>query len=818
MNLPELKEKENLIRKLMRDVNPAQVLQSGRFSLDSLNLLIVLQMLSKFMMTPGRLSPLTPDDVASTLYSTVVIAGSPTTMSASRFQSLKLVAILITQYIRPLSILNFLQQLEGRVSDSQKIYILTEIVLSLEAPSSSHASSESSKLLEAYGAEVFPILLNNQQFEVLEKWIDYIPGSLIMGSSLFPTPSFLPLSDYLILEDIMVKCCQKVDLRDYLSAVSVELLRSDQSEFQVTGLKFLAALLKRSRIPSIVVYRLTEILQVSSRMNNGDSSISTTSGSAMLVDMSLYEAIVSLLEESDVLDRETLSLLVQVSAFPSGIERAYPCRHRKDIIDRQQVNEEDSNDLLRKGAIIADGASDSDALKMFLSDALRLLGSIRSDHGSSYSQGYWQEVESVIHALSALAGRLPSSLAAESVCAALLGAVSVDSSSRPVVTTTVHAFMAFSPSLIGSGAGVKLFNNGIVPFVIRALSMLDTIDYDFGWFDFRSKQDNSAVGYLHFLASNSAFRAHRDVIDVEAFAQLVLSHVGGIKQTIFVRDPFRQTRDILVRSIASILIAFGSEDRLPILMTSMCVSLCEDAVDIANFLSTAVQHRMLLWEVIHPHLPTMLAMNAEGIETIVTIFADCFTTQDLLSIVVSPGELGIDSRWLKKIPDIFSVHRQGFLSGVSNSVSRVPLRNVPERWFTLCLIEGGDSAIQEAWLTRILGESGIPSSLLSAITKFCVHVLLRTTVQWNAQIRVDVVGFFCRQSLAYPSHDEPLHAICLVAEATDPIGVWEQLLTAVLSRGPAVIPPGEKDSFQGALRAKDYRTMRRFLKKFYKHR
>jgi hypothetical protein len=190
MNLPELKEKENLIRKLMRDVNPAQVLQSGRFSLDSLNLLIVLQMLSKFMMTPGRLSPLTPDDVASTLYSSVVIAGSPTTMSASRFQSLKLLAILITQYIRPLSILNFLQQLEGRVSNSQKIYILTEIVLSLEAPSSSHASSESSKLLEAYGAEVFPILLNNQQFEVLEKWIDYIPGSLIMGSSLFPTPSF----------------------------------------------------------------------------------------------------------------------------------------------------------------------------------------------------------------------------------------------------------------------------------------------------------------------------------------------------------------------------------------------------------------------------------------------------------------------------------------------------------------------------------------------------------------------------------------------------------------------------------------------------
>ena len=138
----------------------------------------------------------------------------------------------------------------------------------------------------------------------------------------------------------------------------------------------------------------------------------------------------------------------------------------------------------------------------------------------------------------------------------------------------------------------------------------------------------------------------------------------------------------------------------------------------------------------------------------------------------------------------------------------------------MCLIEGGDSAIQEAWLTRILGESGIPSSLLSAITEFCVHVLLRTTVQWNAQIGVDVVGFFCRQSLAYPSHDEPLHAICLVAEATDPIGVWEQLLTAVLStpRGPVVIPPGEKDSFQGALRAKDYRTMRRFLKKFYKHR
>ena len=89
---------------------------------------------------------------------------------------------------------------------------------------------------------------------------------------------------------------------------------------------------------------------------------------------------------------------------------------------------------------------------MFLSDAVSLLGSIRTDRGSSYSQGYWQEVESVIHALSALAGRLPSLLAAESVCAALLGAISVHSSSRPVVTTTVHAFMAFSPSLIGWSA------------------------------------------------------------------------------------------------------------------------------------------------------------------------------------------------------------------------------------------------------------------------------------------------------------------------------------------------------------------------------
>ena len=358
VNLPELKEKENLIKKLMRDVNPAQVLQCGRFAVDSLSLLIVLQMLSKFMMTPGRLSPLTTDDVASILCNTVLIAGTPTAMSASRYQSLKLVAILVTQYIRPRSIINFLQQLEGSViSDSQKIYILTEIVLSLEAPSSSQALSESSKLLEAYGEEVFSLLLHNQQFEILEKWIDYIPGSLIMGSSLFPVSSFLPLSDYLNLEDIMVKCCQKTDLKEYLSAVALELLCSDQSEYQVTGLKFLAALLKRTRIPSIVVHRLTQILQGyssghSRSSNSSSSSSSSSSGSssgsgASIVDMPLYEAIVCLLEESDALDRETMSLLVLVSAFPSGVERAYPCLHRKDIIDRQQVNEEDSNDVLR---------------------------------------------------------------------------------------------------------------------------------------------------------------------------------------------------------------------------------------------------------------------------------------------------------------------------------------------------------------------------------------------------------------------------------------------------------------------------------------
>ena len=340
VNLPELKEKENLIRKLIRDVNPAQVLQCGCFSLDSITLLIALQILSKFMMTPGRLSPLTPDDVSSILRCTVLIAESPTALPASRFQSLKLVAILVTQYIRPHSIVAFLQHLEGTINDSQKFFILTEIVICLEVPTFSQMSPESFKLLEAYGTEVFSLLLQNQQFEVLEKWIEYIPGSLLAGSPLFPVHSFLPLSDYGYLEDIMVKCCQKTELREHMSAVSVELLRSRQLECQCTGLKFLAVLLKRSRLPSIIFQYLTQILQ--------DSITGSGSGSGVLsVDMSLNDAIVSLLEESNTLDRATLSLLVLISAFPCGVERAYPCLRRKDLIDRQQVNDEDSNDVLR---------------------------------------------------------------------------------------------------------------------------------------------------------------------------------------------------------------------------------------------------------------------------------------------------------------------------------------------------------------------------------------------------------------------------------------------------------------------------------------
>ena len=359
--------------------------------------------------------------------------------------------------------------------------------------------------------------------------------------------------------------------------------------------------------------------------------------------------------------------------------------------------------------------------------------------------------------------------------------------------------------------------------------MVDTIDYDFGWFDFRSKQDNSAVGFLHSVASNSAFhdrhrrRCHH-VIDVEAIAELVLSHLVGIKQTIFVKDPFRQTRDVLVRSIAGILVTYGSEERLPELLRRLCVSVCEDALDMANFVAIAVQHRAVLWEIVRPHIPNMLTMNADGIEDIVAIFADCFSTHDLISMVVSrdpsTGEPGIEIRWLNKIPNIFAMHRQGFLSGVSDSMTRVPLRHVPEKWFTLCLIEGGDAPISGAWLSHILREPCIPSSLLPAITEFCSHFLLRTAFQKTAQDGVDVVDFFCWQSLAHPSHDEPLHAMCLVAKATEsPSGGWEQLLSAVLSSSnPVAIPPAEKNSFQGALRTQDYRKMRRFLKKFYKRR
>jgi hypothetical protein len=750
-NPSELREKEAIVKKLLRTSVPLDILRLCPFKRDSIELLILVQII-------GRNSAVSAVEVPDRFVVLLLeIVRAPETLRPTRLQILKIVAILIVRFIRPSSILAFVNSLQ-EISDCDRLYMLTEMVVFDGAVK----STDIRELLASYGSELLPVLLRPHTVDVLEKWLDYIPTSRLVQSPIFTLP--LSFSDCVGLEEVLVKCCTRPMLKDKLFQSACMLLNSDKIDHQLVGLRMLSGICKDALIPTTIISRIVHLIQ----------NVPTS-------DISLYESVLCVIEESNVMTWEVFDLMLALSAFPRQIEIRYPCRHRKDYVNRQQMNEDDLNDVFRYQFFeLREDARQclrKSQLKLTPDQLLQRLQSVISS-----SSLEWQQLESVIHAIGAVGPRFDS--LANQVSEILLSYVTVQSP-RPIITVTVLALLAFSKSY-----DVEFFNSSVVRFVVNALASIDTIDYEFGWFDFRSKQDNCAVGFLHFISSDF-FKGR---IDSLAFSRLIANHMGFIKARIFIRDPFRQTRDIFVKSVSAIIVK-NSNDPIELLRQTLTL-ICEDAADLANFVTPATAYKDGLWSVISPILtPSLLA--SRGGEVLVTTYAHKMDVDDILSLI-SEGLQTDLGRWIMVIPKICHVDKsRSFTQRVSPLLLFYPLTQIPSDWFT-CVSQSADKDLQVKWVKQVLSSTVIADQV-PAVSEF-----IALAAQNIPETRLAVIQGLISLAVKFPGHNEPIDELLRVYHFDKTVFVEKQSL----------IPEEEYRQFLSGLESGDTRKIRRFLKKF----
>jgi hypothetical protein len=763
----ELREKENLIKKSIRSIEVADLLKYGRFNPDSLNLLVTLQIITKYITSGTALQGNDAGSALQFLDSIMQIIVNPRTLSASKHQALKLIAALVVKRLRPQSLIEFIRCRPDIPMDGW-MYVLAEIPIVERT-----LSKEGAELLQRYGLEVLPILESANQLDTLEKWIPYIPGHALYQLPWF-TEGLIP--DPSALEDILIKCCTKPELQPKLFLISRSLIGTED---KLVGIRVLTALVQETstcELPRDIIDSLTKIIRNSFNID-------------------LYESVISLLEELNYLDTDVFELLVLLSSFPSGVENRYPCRNRKDLIHRQHVNEDDPNDVLkyrffelredvrrmiRKAKIMDElGEASVNRLKYVLMNG-----------------AYWQETESVAHAWCALCAKFPAK--ADSVCT-MLSQLNPTTTHRAVLTSVVHVFLGFAKVI-----SRDLLNEKVIPFVLECLGLHDTLDTVSGWYDFRSKQDNSCVGFLHYITADLQHFAGR--IDVHAFGQKLVEIFPGIHGVLYDRDPFRQSRDIFVRSVASIVVinALSTDTGNPIL-TVLFQMICKDTRDVSNFLKPVhSSYRETLWPIVSPLIERFA--YSDGFEEIVGIYASKFSIETIAKLITN-GPSNRLKEWLPILPQIHASHGARFVVSISPllmSMNMVDLlRDLPPAWFTDCLASSG---VEGQWLGRI--NSHVPGDLVAGVCIFYMHAL-RT-----AQFRTLVLQQTVRLAASQPAYDEPLKLLCAIAtESGLTREEFEENLSAGLGRKASPLPRNELETFYQAIQAGDYRKIRRFIKK-----
>ena len=666
-NQAELKQRENSLKKALPKLDSLSLLFTFRNSV--VELVLSLQLIERSAKTRSFQSQSAPQ-----LWHALVSGLIPQTSSPIvRRHAVSLAATLCLKHLKPDNLMEFL--VVTKLSDPICMNLLEDI------PS---ASSDDRMMLAGWADQVWPAIVNTGRVDLMEQWVEFVSVQTLLGSNFLQSIDITSLDEF---EDVLLICCRKPGLEFHMSEMCMHLITNGLIE---QGTKLFGGLTSGVNEYTLqVVAKIQAVLSsdvgqdLPRKIQIVENTLEFFTGKVVPLDSNLYE------------------FLLILSLVPYGIENKYK------IVTESDQEDELSNAGLRNRFL---------EIRQEIRHVLRT-SSLASSHVSQQIEDLtrkallfpdWRMTEAVLHAFSAQQKRF----------AVNGGELIGQMFDTPDPSSNLHRAPANAIVICGTTFFQSIPNERIdsaLSFLSSCLTSIDTLDPT-GWLPFRAKQDNSCVVLLQNIAQS------KHPIPFEAISTHLLVHMEAIKQRLFYRDPFRQSRDIFVRSVAQ-LVCKSSTNPSEILQ-AVVTKTCDDCRDISIFVSQIGQFKQSVFPLIEPKLETFLRGTADGIQSLVATYSDTLTLQQILACIDLTGK---PERWIEVAPQIAATHGEMFVLQFARAVEHLPLRSFQPDWFVKCLgiVEMTEKTIEYliSWFDRIVRSPFRGDSFEACIT-YLVSVLI----------------------------------------------------------------------------------------------
>ena len=759
-NQAELKQRENSLKKCIPKLDPVALIVSFKDTV--VELVLSLQLVERAAKAKHF-----PAQWDQPLWIAITELLACTGLNpVVRRHAISVAAVLCVKRFRPQSLSSFLNN--AGLSDADLLAVLGAVT------TVTPVTDDERRILAHWAQELWSLVVGTNNIELIEKWIGLVPGEALRSSGFL---SNISIGQVHAFDEILIACCEKQELLQGMTGLCNQLLAAGEVELGTRLFGQLKA--PMNDLTWGVLVSIKEIL-----VNNRVRDLHTR--------MRMIENSLGFFEEKEVtLDLALYETLVILSAVPPDVETKYRINPADADADDEMSNaglhnrflevRQEFRHILRSSSFASDGMNAS------------VTGLVLN----AISFPDWRLTESVLHAFSAQQKRF-SERGGEVLTQLFSISDPVSSLHRAVSNAIIICGTTFFGSL--PDAHVE----SVMKFVMSCLRSIDTVD-ESGWLPFRAKQDNSCVVLLQNLAGTR----HR--LNCNIFVETLLSSIDDIRRRLYYRDPFRQSRDLFVKAVADIIMRHASD---PVsVLVPVFVKVCDDCRDVSVFVNEAKPLKNVLLPAIEPRLTTFLQTNSDGVESIIAIYSDCFSIEQILNCMELSRRSArfAPDRWIAEADNIASVHGSPFVTAFSNLMSDQPVKLFPPKWYSVCLSMVGLHSVQDqqfhtAWISRIT-QASVRSDSFQAAMAYCSTTLGKIS---EPAIAMQLSVLFTRRTIKEVSTINSNEAISSLLGFGKIIG-WPSLHAVLLSAVPRL--PTDAKLLVDAISQNEYGKARRIMKK-----
>lgn len=760
-NQAELKQRENSMKKCVAKLDPVALIVTFKDTV--VELVLSLQLVERAAMCKHfsaqwdkPLLSLVIEILASTEINPVI-----------RRHSISIASVLCVKRFRPGSLITFLKN--SGLSDADTLDALGEIT------SVTPLTDEERHLIGSWANELWPLISSTNNIELIEKWVKFVPGETLRNSGFI---SNISIRDVHHFEEVLLACCDKQELVQDITSICSQLLASGQLEFATRLFGELKSSINEwtlSVIASIKEILVSNrVLNLHTRLRMIENTLGFFEQKHVLLDMPLYQTLLILSAVPPEVDNK--KFWINFAETDLDDETSDLGLYDRFMEIRQEVRH-----ILRSCS--------------FASDDMH--GNVLSLVLNSMSSPDWRLTESVLHAFSAQQKRY----AKEG------GQILTQLFSVPDPAISLHRAVSNAIIICGTTFFASIPENQldcVMQFVILCLRAIDTVD-ESGWLPFRAKQDNSCVVLLLNLAGS------RHKLNFNLFVETLIPAIDEIKQRLYYRDMFRQSRDLFVKAVADIIMRHSADPKS--VLFTMFVKVCDDCRDVSLFLNQTTSLKHLLLPAIEPKLQTFLQRNSDGVESIIARYSDCLSLDQILGCLELSRKSSdfAPNRWIAQVETISSVHGGQFVVNFSILMNNQPVKFFTLKWFTYCLPLVGidthkDQEFHISWISRITKSIIEPDSFKAAMT-YCATTLVKIS---QPEIVLQLGVLLTRRIIREVSTIHSNESISIL-ECFGKIIGWTSLHAVLLSSVPRM--PTDAKLLVDALSHNEYGKARRIMKK-----